>query len=75
MPEGSKWGYAWEYAKFLMTISALASTVIFCARLGRLLFMGRRRCPVVILVGVWLSGLLPALMLFFAKRWLDTNFS
>ena len=75
MPGGYSWGYEWEYANFLMTIAALASTVIFCVGLTRVLFMGHRRCPVVVLVSVWMSGMLPVLMLFFAKRWLQMNFA
>jgi hypothetical protein len=75
MPGGYGWGYGWEFANFLMTIAALASVVVFIAGLARVLFMGHRRCPLVVIVVVWTSGVLPLLMFFLARRWLQMNFA
>jgi hypothetical protein len=74
MPGGYNWNYDWEYANFLMTVAAGSSIVLFIAGLVNLVVHGRQRVGVVLL-GTVLSGILPVVMFFFAKRWLQDNFA
>jgi hypothetical protein len=74
MPGGYSWSYDWEYASFLMTVAAAAATVLFFASLGRIIAMGRRRCPIALIISIWMSGALVVLLTVFT-RWLQRNFA
>jgi hypothetical protein len=75
MPGGANWNFAWEWASFLMTIAAQSSIVLFVAGLVCVLAVGRKRVALVILIGTWITGPLPVLMVFIARRWLQQNFA
>jgi hypothetical protein len=75
MPGGYHWDYEWEYASFLMTVAALSSIVLCIAGIAGIFTTGRKRVALVVLIGVWITGILPILMFFFAKRWLQRNFA
>jgi hypothetical protein len=75
MPGGYSWGYDWELANFLMTVAALSSAILFAAGLFSIVVIGRRRTALAILVGTWIASVLPILMFFFGKRWLQNNFA
>jgi hypothetical protein len=75
MPGGANYSFEWELANFLMTLAALSSVALFVLGMLVILIVGRKRIALVVIVGTWMSGILPVLMLFFAKRWFQGNFA
>ena len=74
MPSGAHWSFDWEYSCFLMTVAAKVSLVLLGAGIFDVIvcrFFKRQPVSNNMIVGIWMSGLLPILMFFLFPRWLQ----